>query len=306
MYFLGLARLGTFLFVWVMSALYIPLMAVCAWFGIYIPLYILLAYYIFRTIYPLKKWPRIKKLFDMDEFPYCNSQKIVFEEGATAPTPKSKTLLAVSPHGILTIGFISCTTSPVFADSGMKWLVADALLVLPFIRDFMIWNDSFAASKKCMTELCAEGENIGLIPGGFQEATIYQRNHHKLYIKDRKGFIKYALQYGYSIMPGYIFGEERGYWQLNTGILKIDFWLWLNKFSIPAICAIGKFGLLPDNNIDICVVFGKSFQLPLIPKPTEEDVNKYHAEYVTQVTALFERNKEKYAYQGKNSVLELY
>jgi 2-acylglycerol O-acyltransferase 2 len=264
----------------------------------------LLAYYIYRAIYPLKKWPRIKELFNMDEWPYCNSQKIVFEEGAMAPEPKSKTLLAVSPHGILTIGFISCSTSQVFAKSDIKWLVADALLVLPFVRDFMVWNDSFEASKQRMTQLCNEGENIGLIPGGFQEATIYMRNRHRLYIKERKGFIKYALQYGYKIMPGYVFGEERGYWQLHTGIFDMNFWLNLNKYSIPTIAAIGKFGLLPDHNIDVCIVFGKSMQLPLIPKPSEEDINKYHQEYIAQITGLFERNKEKYAFDGKNAVLE--
>jgi hypothetical protein len=34
------------------------------------------------------------------------------------------------------------------------------------------------------------GINIGLIPGGFQEATIYQRGKHRLFLREKKGFVK--------------------------------------------------------------------------------------------------------------------
>ena len=35
-----------------------------------------------------------------------------------------------------------------------------------------------------------QGINIGLIPGGFQEATVYQRGKHRLFLREKKGFIK--------------------------------------------------------------------------------------------------------------------
>lgn len=40
---------------------------------------------------------------------------------------------------------------------------------------------------------------IDFSTGGFQEATLYTRGHHKIFLKSRKGFIKYALQFGYKV-----------------------------------------------------------------------------------------------------------
>ena len=240
----------------------------------------------------------------MNQYPYCNSQKIIFEEGSASPKPKSKTMLTVAPHGILTLGFTFMVTSDEFESSDVKWLVTDMLLKLPFIRDMMVWSDAWEVSKDSMNEFLQQEENVALIPGGFQEATIYLRDRHRLFIKDRKGFIKYALKYGYSILPAYVFGEERGFWQFDIG--SIDFRFWLNKYNIPTIAFIGKYGFLPDNNIDVTIVIGKSYALPKIDHPTDEDINKHHADYIKCMEGLFDRNKERYAFKGKDAVLELF
>jgi len=39
----------------------------------------------------------------------------------------------------------------------------------------------------------SQGDNISFIPGGFEEATITSHNEYRIFIIDRKGFIKYAL-----------------------------------------------------------------------------------------------------------------
>lgn len=308
MYLYGLLRLGCFLTTWVVGALSIPVALLAAFFyQVYIPAYIIIAYYTYRAILPAGRWQEVKGRngwFWLNEYPYCNIQQIVFTDGAKPPEPKSKTMLAVSPHGILTLGFVFAASSAEFDSSEIKWLVTDMLLQLPFIRDFMLWIDAVAVNKKSMTSLLGQGHNVALLPGGFEEATIYIRDKHKLFIKDRKGFVKYALQYGYSIQPSYVFGEERGYWQFNIG--SIEWRFWLNKHRIPTIFFMGKFGILPDNNIDVSVVVGKPFKLPLIEKPTKVDVDKWHNVYIENMVELFEKNKEKYAYKGKDAVLELY
>jgi hypothetical protein len=146
-----------------------------------------------------------------------------------------------------------------------------------------------------MLAFMSKGNNIALIPGGFQEATLYERGRHKVYIKQRKGFIKYALQFGYSIMPCYCFGEEFSYWQFSAGK---SFRLWLNKFNIPGTLFIGKYLFLPDNDIDFTVVIGKPLVLPQIENPTDDDVDRYHDLYMRVLSEIFDRNKEKYAKPG--------
>ena len=149
-----------------------------------------------------------------------------------------------------------------------------------------------------------QGENVALIPGGYQEATVYSRNKHRMFIKERKGFIKYALRYGYSIQPTYVFGEERTYWQVEVGSIKWKFWL--NRYNIPTIFFIGKYGFLPDNDIEVHIVVGKPFNLPKIENPTAKDIDKWHEVYVENMVELFEKNKGKYAFNGKDAELELF
>ena len=145
---------------------------------------------------------------------------------------------------------------------------------------------------------------LALIPGGFEEATFYLRGRHRIYIKKRKGFIKYALQFGYKIMPSYVFGEELSYWQLDVGFNSIR--LWLNKYGIPGTVFIGKyFTFLPDCNMDVTIVVGKEIILPKIENPSPEDIDKYHAIYIKDLSALFERNKAKYAATRGDAKLEI-
>ena len=53
------------------------------------------------------------------------------------------------------------------------------------------------------------GENLALIPGGFEEASITSSDKITIFI--RKGFIKFALKYGYNLYPTITFGEEKAF-----------------------------------------------------------------------------------------------
>ena len=53
-----------------------------------------------------------------------------------------------------------------------------------------------------------QGKNLGLVPGGFEEASLTNNDKEQIYIKNRKGFIKYALQNNYTVYPTYNFGEN--------------------------------------------------------------------------------------------------
>lgn len=94
------------------------------------------------------------------------------------------------------------------------------------------------------------------MPGGFEEASLTSQNKDRVYIKSRKGFIKYALKFGYSIYPIYVFNENKLF---KTFDKFYDFRIWLNKFKIPGVFFLGKFGFpyAPDNNQSLKVVIGE-------------------------------------------------
>jgi hypothetical protein len=104
-----------------------------------------------------------------------------------------------------------------------------------------------------------------------------------------------------SLLPHRSFGEEKTYWTLN----------WFEKArmnllaarNIPPVWFLGKYGILPFDNIDITLVVGEAIQLPKIEKPTKEDVDKYHALYVAGLRKVFDENKKDYA--TEDAILEL-
>jgi hypothetical protein len=118
---LGFLRLFTFYGSWMLGATIWPIALIAAYFHVFFPLYIVVAYHTYRFFFPAKYWPAFKRAYNLNIDPYCRSQKIVFEEGATVPKPDSRVLLAVSPHGILTMGFCFLLSSEEFFDCNIKW-----------------------------------------------------------------------------------------------------------------------------------------------------------------------------------------
>ena len=304
MHWLGLTKMLVFLSSWLGGALIIPLACILAWCKIYIPMYILLSYYGFRAIFPAAKSDAIREWMGVsnDVTPYYRSQELIFEDDACPPEPDSSTMFTVGPHGILTQGWCFLNCSPLFTKSNITWLIAEILLYLPFCKDFMIWGGGAPCTGPYFKKLMSVGANIALIPGGFEEATLYHHGKHQLYLKHRQGFIKYALQYGYKIQICYVFGEELCYWTVEV---MPSLMLWLNKFKLPGVFFWGSYFFLPNPDIDMTVVMSIPMELPHIKNPTHEDVDKYHALYIEKVTALFNKFKGKYAAEGEDAVLHI-
>jgi 2-acylglycerol O-acyltransferase 2 len=58
-----------------------------------------------------------------------------------------------------------------------------------------------AVDPNSLKSLMKEGKSIGLLPGGFEEATITSKDEMRCYINNRKGFIKYAIEHNYVVYP---------------------------------------------------------------------------------------------------------
>lgn len=132
--------------------------------------------------------------------------------------------------------------------------------------------------------------------GGIAELFKSSRKEERLYIKNRKGFIKLALREGVDIIPVYLFG--------NTSCLTV----WKNRFlaslsrklQMSVTYFWGKYMLPIPRNEKLIYVRGKPLGLPHIKDPTDEDLDKWHAKYCEEVKRLFDTYKEKVpAYKHK-------
>lgn len=124
--------------------------------------------------------------------------------------------------------------------------------------------------------------SVSLVPGGYEEATLTSEKEYRCYLKNRKGFVKFALMYGYKLHPVFVFNENKCFKVTDT---LMNFRLFLNQWKLPsAVFFPKKYLIMPDPNLEIYIVIGKGLQLPRIEKPTKEQVDKYHTMYLEELT----------------------
>ena len=118
-------------------------------------------------------------------------------------------------------------------------------------------------------------KDIYLFPGGFVEATRHSYHSDVVDVGSR-GAIRLALRHGYAVRVAFAFGERKtaynyqgpqGFWKYR---------LWLARRGIPAVAP-----LLVPWAPSPTVAFSPTVQFPLIADPTDADVERWHAVYVT-------------------------
>lgn len=300
--FLGLILIFIYCTLFIISLILVPFSIIYYLLtGNYYLIIILIFYYIYRLIFPAQYWPLFHLLLSKinNSNKYCNKQILLQDHGNSIDNnyslPKSNTLLCWHPHGIMCLGwglnglfnyeFISKNNSKI---NYWNWLGTDTLFILPFYSDLLKWAGSGPCSKLNFIRLMKLGANICLLPGGMEEQDLFEYNKHEISISYRAGFIKYSLQYNYSIYPIYSFGEELTYHSVNfKSALSIT-----KKYHIPMILARGWFGsYLPIPTIKLITIIGKPIKLPLINNPTNEDIEYWHSVYINSVQSLFDKYK---------------
>jgi len=205
---------------------------------------------------------------------------------------------ACHPHGVLSIGWISNVVwnQRFHLLAGPCFYLVDKTLRNKglFAR---IWFDAFEGPhggfrdnrRETIQNLMKRGESVSMIPGAYQEATLFSNSKDRVALSQRKGFIKYCLQYGYRLHPVYTFGETDTYSTLNC---CEAFRLWLNSFGIPTVAFWGM-TLCPfmPRPARLFTYVGAPLEMPKIDKPTEADVDEWHAKYRAALRGLFDKHK---------------
>ena len=159
-----------------------------------------------------------------------------------------------------------------------------------------------------------------LVVGGAQEALQGDDTTIELTLKNRKGFVKLALETGVDLVPSFGFGEQHIFRMINSpeGSKMRRFQEWVKRkltfspviftgrgifqylyvikhylchrkllFSIEFI--FDSYGLLPYRR-PINVVVGQPIEVTQVKNPSQEDIDELHAKYIVALKKLYDEH----------------
>jgi len=263
-----------------------------------------------------RPWPWFENLplfsFLFGYFPFGLTRAKPMRHHKTDPAehakldPKGLYVFGVHPHGALAFnrgmfGFSTRTLwNKAFPGIDFRVLTATAALRVPLIREMWLWSSCIDASKQVARKALEKRVNLLLYPGGEREQMMTQRGKHRLFLKNRKGFVKLAIEAGAELVPVYVFGEtdlfEHSSFLLDARV-KI-----MKNFGVAIPLIYGQAGLLPFA-ASVTAVVGPALEVKQSDNPSNEEVDEVHTRYVAALVALFEENKA--AYGCSDAILEI-
>lgn len=256
----------------------------------------------------------------------------------------SRFVFAVFPHGCNCDFRIASAGVPGFAPNlyergAMRALAASILFQIPIMREVVLWTGCIDASRMCAEKALSQHKSLLICPGGEAEQIITTYGREKVYLSNRKGFIKLAMRTGVPVVPCYVFGSTDSYYTYGTNtdfndpenrnfdwtFYKLRYKL-MKNFGICITVCSGLWGSqvcpLPKKTT---IVTGKPIRFepsgihnettakdsskteessngsgnPTCSggfEPTNEELDKAHALFVSELTALFDAHKEQLGY----------
>jgi len=173
--------------------------------------------------------------------------------------------------------------------------VANIILRFPFIKHVIGIYGTVAADSGSLLKTLKK-TSVVLYVGGISEMFLTNSKEERLYVEDRKGFIKIALKSGADVIPVYMFGNT-----IALEIIQNKFLRSLSRrFGISLTLMWGLYGLPIPIPCKLLLARGAPLNLPVIENPTQEDIDFWHGKYKESLRSLFDKYKALHpAYRSK-------
>jgi len=182
----------------------------------------------------------------------------------------------------------------------IKTLAASVLFRIPVVREISIWTGCVDASRAVAEKMLSKGYSIVVLPGGEAEQirTVYREE--RVFVKNRKGFVKLAMRTNVPIVPVYVFGAS-DYYYTNQAYFGPRVWL-QKRLGVCIPLATGLWGsLLCPLPVKTTIVYGDplSFKLKKNGSPTNEELDSGHEQFCKALLHLFDSHKHELGYGGR-------
>ncbi|WJX88266.1 Diacylglycerol O-acyltransferase 2 [Trifolium repens] len=194
------------------------------------------------------------------------------------------------PHSIFPLGIFALHENVGFMPiPNIRFLVSSASFYIPFLRQVWTWLGYSSVEKKNLISLLEAGHSCIIVPGGTRETHLMEHGCENVFLKERKGFVRIAMEMGHPLIPVFCFGQTNIYnWWKVPGKLIQNL---ARSMKIFPLIFWGIFGSPIPFKKPLYVVVGRPIQLEKNPQPTTEQVAKVHSEFVEALQDLFERHK---------------
>jgi len=221
--------------------------------------------------------------------------KVIFEDENAFDASRSY-VIAAEPHSVLPIGIVVLTPqSGVLPINNLRALASTAVFWTPIIRHVWSWLGVAPITRKYFTELLQKGVSCIVVPGGVQECLYMENGREVVFLKNRFGFIRVAMEAGSPIVPTFCFGQSKSYkWWKPTGS-------WYRQLSraigFTPLVFWGRFGGPIPFRTPMYYVIGKPIEVSKNTSPSREEVAAVLGQFIAAVEALFEKHKGAAGFQ---------
>jgi 2-acylglycerol O-acyltransferase 2 len=226
----------------------------------------------------------------------------VMQKKGQGVSPDKHYIFVEFPHGVFPLGFMLSATivQQVLTGLRVEGAIASLLFRIPVLAQLCHWFGSRPATTANIHKLLDQG-SAGLMAGGIAEIFLSSREHEKVYLKKRKGFVKIALERGAPLVPIYYFG--------NTQLLDFAGGPAMQKLSrslrMSLLFFYGRWFLPVPYQVPITMVIGEPMEVEQVDNPTEEQIDQLHARFVVELQKLFDEYKHKVGGNWHNKQLHV-
>eukprot|EP00879_Flechtneria_rotunda_P031507 GHRR01034426.1.p2 GENE.GHRR01034426.1~~GHRR01034426.1.p2 ORF type:complete len:173 (+),score=32.88 GHRR01034426.1:159-677(+) len=161
------------------------------------------------------------------------------------------------------------------------------------------WAGIRPITRHWMKKLLQHNQCVVLVPGGVQECLYMQKNAETVFLKNRKGFIRVAMQTGSAVVPCFAFGQSKTYgwyrlgppWVSDAFVQSIS-----RRIGMVPMLLYGRAGTTAPINTPMTVVFGKPIEVPQQDSPSDELLQQYLDRYISAMQDIFDTHKAAAGY----------
>eukprot|EP00916_Digyalum_oweni_P016748 GHVL01027444.1.p1 GENE.GHVL01027444.1~~GHVL01027444.1.p1 ORF type:complete len:334 (-),score=57.74 GHVL01027444.1:50-1051(-) len=182
-----------------------------------------------------------------------------------------------------------------------RTLAASVLFRIPGIRELVLWTNCVDANKNTANYILNKGYTVLVVPGGEAEQIRTEYGKEKVWLSNRKGFVKLAIQHGVPLVPCYVFGCTDLFY---TSSFLLEKRIKLTKKTRICVPIFWGSPFLTPLRVQQNIVVGEPLLVDKVENPSDDHLSKVHGLYIEKLKDLFNENKEKFGYPDRELLIE--